>query len=86
MPVSPEALVARGATEVEGAAAAVATRASKVLLLRLPFGQPRFRDTEGAISGSLTSSLLLSGTLSALAAEPLGDDMTELGTERRGSR
>jgi hypothetical protein len=86
MPVSPEALVARGATGVEGAAAAFAARASKVLLLRLPFGRPRFRDAEGAISYALTSSLLPSGTLSSLAAEPLGDNMTRIGSERRGSR
>jgi hypothetical protein len=65
---------------------AIAARASKVFLLRLPFGRPCFRDAEGAISGSLTSSLLPSGTLSPLAAEPLGDDMTGLGSERRGSR
>jgi hypothetical protein len=55
-------------------------------LLWLPFGRPRFRDAEGAISGTLTSSLLPSGTLSPLAAEPLRDDMTGLGSERRGSR
>jgi hypothetical protein len=82
MPVSPEALVARGATEVEGAAAATAARASKVFLLWLPFGRPCFRDTEGAISCALTFSLLPSGTLSPLAAEPLRDDMT--GWVRKG--
>jgi hypothetical protein len=38
MPASPGALAARVVTEVEGATAAVATRASKVLLLWLPFG------------------------------------------------
>jgi hypothetical protein len=85
-PASPGAPVARGVTEEEGAAAAVAARASKVFLLRLPFGRPRFRDAGGDISGALTSSLLPSGTLSPLAAEPLRDDMTGLGSERRGSR
>jgi hypothetical protein len=85
-PASPGTPVARGATEVEGAAAAIAARASKVFLLRLPFGRPHFRDAEGAISGALTSFLLPSGTLSPLAAEPLRDDMTGLGSERRGSR
>jgi hypothetical protein len=86
MPVSPEALVAQGATEVEGAAAATTARASKVFLLRLPFERPCFRDAEGAISCALTSSLVPSGTLSPLAVEPLRDDMTGLGLERRGSR
>jgi hypothetical protein len=66
MLVSPEALVVRDATEVEGAAAATTTRASKVFLLRLPFGRPRFRDVEGAISCALTSSLLPSRTLPPL--------------------
>jgi hypothetical protein len=41
-PVSPEAPAAWGATEVEAVAVAFAARASKVLLLRLPFGRPRF--------------------------------------------
>jgi hypothetical protein len=85
-PASLGAPVTRGVTEVGGAAAVIAARASKVFLLRLPFGRPRFRDAEGAISGALTSSLLPSGTLSPLAVEPLGDDMTGLGLERRGSR
>jgi hypothetical protein len=67
---------------VEAAAAAFAARASKVLLLRLPFGRPRFRDVEGAVSSASTSSLLPSGTLSLLAVEPLGDDMIGLGPER----
>jgi hypothetical protein len=62
-------------------AAAFTARASKVLLLRLPFGRLRFRDVEGAISGALTSSLFPSGTLSSLAAKPLGDDMIGLGSE-----
>jgi hypothetical protein len=80
-PASPGAPVARGATEVEGAAVAIAARASKVFLLRLPFGRPRFRDAEGAIFGALTSPCS-----PPLAAEPLRDDMTGLGSERRGSR
>jgi hypothetical protein len=33
----------------------------------------------------LTSSLLPSKTLSSLAAEPLGDDMIGLGSERKSS-
>jgi hypothetical protein len=86
MPASPEAPTAWGMTEVEAAAAAFAARTSKVLLLRLPFGRPRFRDVEGAVSGASTSSLLPSGTLSPLAVEPLGDDMIGLGSERQSSR
>jgi hypothetical protein len=86
MSVTPEAPAAWDATEVEAAAAAFAARASKVLLLRLPFGRPRFRDVEGAVSGASTSSLLPSGTSSALAEEPLGDDMIGLGPERQSSR
>jgi hypothetical protein len=85
-PASLGAPVAWGATEVEAAVAAFAARASKVLLLRLPFRRPCFRDVEGAISGALTSSLPPSGTLSSLAAEPLRDDMVGLGSERRSSR
>jgi hypothetical protein len=38
MPMSPEALAAWGATEVEAAVVAFTARASKVLLLRLSFG------------------------------------------------
>jgi hypothetical protein len=75
-----------GAMKVEAAAAAFVVRASKVLLLRLPFGRPRFRDVEGAVSGASTSSLFSSRTWSSLAAEPLRDDMIGLGSERRGSR
>jgi hypothetical protein len=86
MPVTPEAPAAWGATEVEAAAAAFAARASKVLLLRLSFRRPRFRDVEGAVSGASTSSLLPSGTLSPLAVELLGDDMIGLGPERQSSR
>jgi hypothetical protein len=82
----PGALVTRVAAEAEGATAAAATRASKVFLLRLPFRRPRFRDTGGAISGALASILLPSRTLSPLAAEPLREDMTGLGSEGRGSR
>jgi hypothetical protein len=72
-------------TEAEAAATAFAARASKVLLLRLPFGRPRLRDVEGAVSGTLTSSLFPSGTLLPLEAEPLGDDMVRLGSKREGS-
>jgi hypothetical protein len=86
MPASPEALTAWDMTEVEAAAAAFAARTSKVLLLRLPFERPRFRDVEGVISGALTSSLLPSETLSPLAMELLGDDMIGLGSERQSSR
>jgi hypothetical protein len=86
-PASLGAPVAWGATEVEAVAAAFAVRTSKVLLLRLPFGRPRFQDAEGAVSGALTSSLLPSGTWSSLAAEPLGDNMIRLGPgERQSSR
>jgi hypothetical protein len=86
MPAPLEAPATWGATEVEAAAAAFAARASRVLLLRLPFGQPRFRDAEGAVSGASTSSLLPSGILSSLAVEPLGDDMIGLGSEGQSSR
>jgi hypothetical protein len=86
MPASPEAPAAWSTTEVEGAAAAFAARTSKVLLLWLPFGRPRFRDVEGAVSGTLTSSLLPSGTFSPLAVEPLGDNIIGLGSERQSSR
>jgi hypothetical protein len=85
-PTSPEAPAAWGATEVEAAAEAFAARASKVLLLCLPFGRPRFQDTEGAASGASTSFSLPSRTLSSLAVEPLGDDMTELVLERQSSK
>jgi hypothetical protein len=86
MPTPLGAPVAWGTMRVEAAAVAFAARASKVLLLRLPFGRPRFRDAEGTISGASTSSLLPSGTWSSLVAELLRDDMIGLGSERRGSR
>jgi hypothetical protein len=82
-PASPEAPAARGAAEEEAAAEALAARASKVLLFRLPFGRPRFRGTGGNPSGASTSFPLPSGILSSLAAEPLGDDMTGLDSEGR---
>jgi hypothetical protein len=85
-PTSPGAPVARGAMEVEGAAAAITARASKVFFLRLPFRRPRFRDAGGDASGALASFLLFSGTLSPPTAEPLREDMAELGSERRDSR
>jgi hypothetical protein len=81
-----EAPAAWGAAEVEAAAAAFAARASKVLLLRLPFGRPRFRDGDGAVSGTPTPFSLPSRILSPLAAEPLGDDMVGLGSEGQSSR
>jgi hypothetical protein len=68
--------------EEEAAAVAFAARATKVLLLRLPFGRPHFRDTEGAASGASTSFTLPSGTLTSPAVESLGDDMTRLFLER----
>jgi hypothetical protein len=80
-PASPEAPAAGGAAEEEAAVEAFAARASKVLLLRLPFGRPRFRGTGGDPSGASTSFPLPSGILSSLAAEPLGDDMTRLVSE-----
>jgi hypothetical protein len=85
-PTSPGALAARIAAEVEGATAAAAARASKVFLLRLPFGRPRFRDAGGVISGALASFSLPSGILSPPTAELLREDMTGLGLERRGSK
>jgi hypothetical protein len=85
-PTSPQALAAGGRTEVEAAAEAFAARASKVLLLWIPFGRPRFRGTEGAPSGASTSFSLPSGTLSSLAVEPLGDDMAGLASERQSSK
>jgi hypothetical protein len=85
-PASPEAPATWGATEEEAAAEAFAVRASKVLLLRLPFGRPCFRDTEGAASSASTSLSLPSGTLTSLAVESLGDDMTSLVLERKGPR
>jgi hypothetical protein len=84
-PASPEAPAAGGAAEEEATAEAFAVRASKVLLLRLPFGRPRFRGTGGDPSGASTSFPLPSGILSSLAAEPLGDDMTGLALEGRSS-
>jgi hypothetical protein len=65
---------------------AAVARASRVFLLRLPFGRPRFRDAGGTISGAWASFSLLSGTLSPPAAEPLREDMAGLGSERRGLR
>jgi hypothetical protein len=76
MPASPEAPATWGAKEEEAAAVAFAARASRVLLFRLPFGRPRFRDAEGAAPGASTSLSLPSGTLTSLAVESLGDDMS----------
>jgi hypothetical protein len=66
--------------------AAVAVRASKVFLLRLPFGRPRFRDAGGIISGAMAPFSLPSGILSSPTVEPLKEDMTGLGSESRSSR
>jgi hypothetical protein len=85
-PASPGVLATRVTAEAEGATTAAVARASKVFLLRLPFGQPHFRDTGGAISSALASFLLPSRTLSPLAVEPLREDMTGLGSKRRGLR
>jgi hypothetical protein len=84
-PASPEAPATGGAAEEEAAAEAFAARASRVLLLRLPFGRPRFWVTGGDRSAASTSFPLPSGILSSLAAEPLGDDMTGLDSEGRSS-
>jgi hypothetical protein len=74
-----------GRTEEEAAAAALAARASRVLLLRLPFGRPRPRGTEGAVSGASTSSLTPSGALSPLTGEWPGDDMAGPSSRKDGS-
>jgi hypothetical protein len=84
-PPSSGALAARVVAEVEGATVAVAARASKVFLLRLPFERPCFRDAGGVISGALASFSLPSRILPPLTAEPLRADITGLGSERRGS-
>jgi hypothetical protein len=75
MTPSPGIPVAWGMTEEEAAAAVLAARASRVLLLRLPFGRPRPRGAEGAVSGASTSSLTPSGILLPLPGEWPGDDM-----------
>jgi hypothetical protein len=74
-----------GTTEEEATAAAFATRASRALLLRLPFGRPRPRGAEGAVSGASTSSLIPSGALLPLAGERPGDDMAGSSSRREGS-
>jgi hypothetical protein len=75
-----------GCDEVEGAVAVIAARASKVFLLRLPFGRPRFRDAGGDVSGALFPYSPSVGTLSTPVAEPLREDMAKWGSERRSSR
>jgi hypothetical protein len=85
-PASPGAPVAWSVAEVEGAIAALATRASKVFLLRLPFGRPRFRYAGGDVSGAPSLSSPSIGTLPPLVVEPLRDDMIGLGLERKSSR
>jgi hypothetical protein len=74
-----------GATGDEAAAAAFAARASRVLLLRLPFGRPRPRGAEGTASGASTTSLTPSGALSSLTGEWPEDDMAEPSSRREGS-
>jgi hypothetical protein len=85
MPAPLGAPVAWGVAEEEAAAAAFAVRASRVLLLRLPFGRPHPRGAEGADSGTSISSLSPSGTLSLLARKWLGDDMVGPSSSREGS-
>jgi hypothetical protein len=85
MPAPLGAPVAWGVAEEEAAAAAFAARASRVLLLRLPFGRPRPRGTEGADSGTTISSLSPSETLSPLVGKWLGDDMVGPSSRREGS-
>jgi hypothetical protein len=80
------ALAARVVGEVDEVTAVAAARASKVFLLRLPFGRPRFRDAGGVISGALAPFSLPSRILSPPTAEPLREDMTGLDSERRSSR
>jgi hypothetical protein len=74
-----------GATEEEAAAAAFAARASRVLLLRLPFGRPRPRGAGGAVSGASNSSLTPFGALSPLTGERPEDDMAGPSSRREGS-
>jgi hypothetical protein len=85
MPTPLGAPVAWGVAEEEAAAAAFAARASRVLLLRLPFGRARPRGTEGADSGTTISSLSPSETLSPLVGKWLGDDMVGPSSRREGS-
>jgi hypothetical protein len=86
MPTSLGAPVAWGAADVEVAAAALATRASKVFLLWLPFGRPHFRDVRGDISGAPSLSSPSVRTLSPPMAEPPREDMVKRGQERGDSR
>jgi hypothetical protein len=79
-------LAVRVGMEVEGTMAAAATRASKVFLLRLLFGRPRFRDAGGVTSGAVVPFSLPSRILSPPMVEPLREDMTGPGSERRNSR
>jgi hypothetical protein len=74
-----------GTTEEEAAAAAFTARASRVLLLRLPFGRPCPQGAEGTAFGASTSSLIPSGALSPLVGERPGDDMAGSSSRREGS-
>jgi hypothetical protein len=64
---------------VVAAVAAMATRAAKVFLLRLPFGRPCFQDAGGAIFGASVFFLLPSPP----TAEPLREDMAGQSLEER---
>jgi hypothetical protein len=86
MATSPGTLAVRVAAEVEGATAVAAARASKVFLLRLPFGRSRFRDAGGVISDAVAPFSLPSGILSPPTVESLREDMIGLGSERRSLR
>jgi hypothetical protein len=65
------------------AVADVAARATKVFLLWLPFGRPRFRDAGGIISSASVFFLLPSGIPSPSMAELLREDMAGLSSEER---
>jgi hypothetical protein len=56
----------------EGSAAAIAARASKVFLLRLPGGRPRLQGTGGVAAGTFALFWLLSGRPRLRPPDPLG--------------
>jgi hypothetical protein len=64
-------MVATGAAPADSAAAA-ATRASKVLLLRLLGGRPRLRGTGGVAARSFALFLLSNGRPRLRLPDPLG--------------
>jgi hypothetical protein len=95
-PAGAVAVAAEGAAP-EGSAAAAAASASKVFLLRLLGGRPRFRGTGGITAGSFTLFWLPSGLprlrppdpLGAPAPAPLralGDDIEGEGAEEAAQR